>query len=735
MVLLLLTNKRFFLFSLLIVGLGLSAYSQHSVARQWNEVLLEAIRGDFARPTVHARNLFHTSIAMYDAWAVMDPVAESYLLGKTVHGFSTEFQGFPTPADVQAAREEAISYAAYRMISYRFRFSPSAEEILNGCDSLLGLFGYNPNVTSTDYTTGDPAALGNFIAANLIEYGLQDGSHEQEDYANFFYLPANIPLIISMPGNAVMNDPNRWQPLAFRIFIDQSGNPIPGGSPPFLSPEWGFVHPFSLKEEDLSIFQKNQETYWVYHDPGDPPYIDAFGEGTSAEYQWGFALVSLWSAHLDPADGVMWDISPATIGNMDIQNLPTTIEGLRDFYDELEGGDPSPGHSINPHTGQPYEPQMVPRGDYARVLAEFWADGPDSETPPGHWFTILNYVNDHPLLEKRFKGEGEIVDELEWDIKAYFTMGGAMHDAAISAWGIKGYYDYIRPVSAIRWMAGQGQSTDQSRSNYAPNGIPLHPGLIEIVEEGDPLTVANETHIGKIKLKAWRGPDYIEDPDTSVAGVGWILAENWWPYQRPTFVTPPFAGYVSGHSTYSRAAAEVMTLLTGDAFFPGGMGEFVAKKNEFLVFEDGPSMDITLQWATYRDASDQTSLSRIWGGIHPPADDIPGRLIGEQIGIESFEYAESYFNGEAFSIPFSEELLAFPNPVERGKRLSLSLSKESDQVIIQIVDLTGRTLYNELHEMNQGSVYWEVRPEWATGLYLVRIIGNTWKESVKILVK
>jgi hypothetical protein len=147
-------------------------------------------------------------------------------------------------------------------------------------------------------------------------------------------------------------------------------------------------------------------------------------------------------------------------------------------------------------------------------------------------------------------------------------------------------------------------------------------------------------HLGKIKVKAWKGPNYIIDPDNDEAGVDWILAENWWPYQRPSFVTPPFAGYISGHSTYSRAAAELMTLLTGDEYFPGGMGEFLAPQNEFLVFEDGPSMDITLQWATYRDASDQCSLSRIWGGIHPPADDIPGRLIGAVLGVEAFEFAE-----------------------------------------------------------------------------------------------
>jgi hypothetical protein len=166
-----------------------------------------------------------------------------------------------------------------------------------------------------------------------------------------------------------------------------------------------------------------------------------------------------------------------------------------------------------------------------------------------------------------------------------------------------------------------------------------------LVEAGDPLAGAMDENVGKIKLFAWRGPDYVPNPFVDQAGVGWILAENWWPYQRPSFVTPPFAGYLSGHSTYSRAGAEILTALTGSEYFPGGMSEFQIGANDFLVFEDGPSVDMTLQWATYQDASDQCSLSRIWGGIHPPADDIPGRLIGEQIGINAFDAAVTYFNG------------------------------------------------------------------------------------------
>ncbi|MEO0404361.1 MAG: vanadium-dependent haloperoxidase, partial [Bacteroidota bacterium] len=278
-----------------------------------------------------------------------------------------------------------------------------------------------------------------------------------------------------------------------------------------------------------------------------------------------------------------------------------------------------------------------------RILAEFWADGPDSETPPGHWFTIVNYVNDHPDLEKRWNGQGEILSDLEWDVKTYFTLGGTMHDAAVAAWSVKGYYDYIRPVSAIRYMAERGQSSDPLLPNYDPAGFPLVPGYIEQVQPGEELAGTGDENVGEIKILAWRGPEYIFNDAIDEAGVGWILAKDWWPYQRPSFVTPPFAGYVSGHSTYSRAAAECLTRITGDPYFPGGIGIFEAPQNEFLVFEDGPSIDIELQWATYRDASDQCSLSRIWGGIHPPADDVPGRQMGLYIGDKAFQKALTYF--------------------------------------------------------------------------------------------
>jgi len=620
-----------------------------SAARQWNEMLLESIRRDFARPTVHARNLFHTAIAMWDAWAVYDSAACTYLLGRTVDGFTCTFNGIPTPTDIDSARHEAISYASYRLLSHRFAHSPDSTNLQIAYDVHMDSLGLDIAFTSQDYSTGSPAALGNYIAQCVIDFGLQDGSNEQNLYGNTSYTPSNPPLIVDRPGNPDMENLNRWQPLTLDIFIDQSGNEIPGLTPEFLSPEWGRVTAFALKETDKTTYSRDGFDYEVYHNPGPPPMIDTNSVALSEEFKWGFVTDIIWSSHLDATDGVNWDISPASIGNRII--LPESPADYPSFYDQVNGGTTGDGHALNPSTGAPYASNIVPRADYARVLAEFWADGPSSETPPGHWFTLLNYVSDHDSLEKRFMGQGGVLDDLEWEVKTYFMMGGAMHDAAVTAWGIKGWYDSPRPISAIRAMADRGQCTDEAAPSYHPAGLPLVPGYIELIYASDDLEGDALENIGKIKVKSWRGHEGINNVDTDVAGVDWILAENWVPYQRPSFVSPPFAGYLSGHSTYSRAAAEVLTMFTGDPYFPGGMGEFMAPQNEFLVFEDGPSVDVHLQWATYQDAADESGLSRLWGGIHPPADDIPGRKIGIEIGEDAFYKAVSYFG-----IPTWEEI-------------------------------------------------------------------------------
>lgn len=591
-----------------------------SIAKQWNEALLYAIRNDLARPPVHARNLYHVSAAMWDAWAAYDTDSQQFLHPE---------KRVIAQDDIVAQRQETISYAAYGLLMHRFANSSGYRFSSLRFFRLMNSMGYDVAVANT--TVGDTAAaLGNRIAETYINFGLSDGSNEAEDYQSRFYFPVNPRLVPSRRGNGGIFDPNRWQPLWLPTFVDQAGNRIDTGVPAFQSPEWGNVKPFALRDTDRTLHRRDDAEWAVYVDPGPPPLLHSGNDTEEDLYKSGFEQVLLWSGLLDPSVGSdMLDISPASRGNHTL------------------GTNDGTGYRINPITQVPYTPQIVPAGDYYRILAEFWADGPDSETPPGHWYTIANTVSYHPLSTRRVEGKGPVLDALEWDVKLYLALGGAVHDAAIAAWSTKGWYDYVRPISAIRYMAGKGQCSDPTLPSYHPDGIHLYPGAIELITPESILPGERHEHlnatVGRVAVKAWRGPDFITDPASDIAGVGWILAEDWWPYQRPSFVTPPFAGYVSGHSTFSRAAARVLTDFTGSPFFPGGMGEFEAPQNDFLVFEKGPSVDVTLQWATYFDAADECSLSRIYGGIHPTADDIPGRFMGDTVGRRATQAALGYF--------------------------------------------------------------------------------------------
>ncbi len=89
-----------------------------------------------------------------------------------------------------------------------------------------------------------------------------------------------------------------------------------------------------------------------------------------------------------------------------------------------------------------------------------------------------------------------------------------------------------------------------------------------------------------------------------------------------------------------------MAEFTGSEYFPDGLAEWTVHAGD-LLHEDGPSRDVTLQWATYFDAADQAGQSRIFGGIHIPADDLAGRRIGATCGREAFALARRYFAGDA----------------------------------------------------------------------------------------
>ena len=612
-----------------------------SVARQWNEVLLDAIRVDTPRPTVHARNLFHLSVLMWDCWVAYDPFTDAapYLDTTTRHA----------AFDLAAARHACISQGAHRLLRHRFERSIGAETSLPEIDQLLHDLGYDAGFIPASVADSSPEAVGYRIADALIAHGLQDGANEVNDYADPNYRPYNGPLIFKLPGtNGSVYNPNRWSPLAFDFRCFQNDTPVPSGGETqvFVGSNWNDVAPFALTREGDGL----------YLDPGPPPMAVEWDTATrrivgpgDLEFKEQMLAVVRYSARLNPDDAPVLNLSPRVTGD---NSLAGIAQGVFDGQ----------GHGINPATGEPYPDNWVNEADFGRVVAEFWADGPDSETPPGHWNTLFNTVNDHPALVRRVGGVGPEVGPLEWDVKGYLALNGALHDAAVAAWGVKAAYDYTRPIAGIRWLTEQGQSSDPDLPGYSEHGMLLEEGLVEVITTESSAPGARHEHladhVGELAFHVWPGepnrdlppqcgePDVEPDPDLEIppySGREWVLGVSWITYQRRTFVTPPFAAYVSGHSTFSRAAAEVLTRLTGSPYFPGGLGEFVALQNDFLAFETGPTETVRLQWATYRDAADQAGISRLWGGIHVAADDLKGRVMGAEIGVNAYDLAHLYW--------------------------------------------------------------------------------------------
>jgi Vanadium chloroperoxidase N-terminal domain len=222
--------------------------------------------------------------------------------------------------------------------------------------------------------------------------------------------------------------------------------------------------------------------------------------------------------------------------------------------------------------------------DRKKVTAEYWADGPHSEFPPGHWAIFAQVTS-----RRRH-------NDLDTDVKMFFAVGNAVMDAGIASWWTKyqPQWDFVRPITAIR-----------------------------------------EHYKGK-KINSWLGPNmgYRDD----------VPAERWIPYQHLNVVTPPFPEYVSGHSTFSGAAMMALRSFTGSDVL-GASVTIAANSSQFE--SNTPRTDVTLSWPTYTAAADEAGLSRRYGGIHFKSGDYHGRNLGASVGNAVWVKARSYFNGTA----------------------------------------------------------------------------------------
>jgi hypothetical protein len=218
--------------------------------------------------------------------------------------------------------------------------------------------------------------------------------------------------------------------------------------------------------------------------------------------------------------------------------------------------------------------------DTQKMIAEYWANGPHTELPPGHWDLFAQFVS---ARDRHTVGD---------DAEMFFALTAAIFDAGIAAWDTKRVFDSVRPVTAIPFL--------------------FH---------------------GQV-ITAWGGPNM---------GAVTMDGGDWIPYQPSTFPTPPFPEYISGHSTFSAAGAEILRRWTHSDHFGGSVSFPVGSS----VIEPGmtPATPITLHWDTFTDAADQAGISRRYGGIHFETGDLVGRATGRLVGAQAWQKALKYFRG------------------------------------------------------------------------------------------
>ena len=214
-----------------------------------------------------------------------------------------------------------------------------------------------------------------------------------------------------------------------------------------------------------------------------------------------------------------------------------------------------------------------------KLIVEYWADGPQSELPPGHWGLFAQFVSQRDRYT------------IGQDAKMFFAMHNALFDASIVSWSLKRKYDGVRPITAVRFFY-QGMS-----------------------------------------VKAWGGPGR---PIETIQG------EKWMPYNPGSNLTPPFPGFISGHSTFSRSAATVLQLFTGSDNF----GFSTVVQANFGRVELGiPLVPTLIKFATFDEAANQAGMSRLYAGIHFSDDNTLGQTLGQLVGKAAFDKAQAYFSG------------------------------------------------------------------------------------------
>ena len=246
--------------------------------------------------------------------------------------------------------------------------------------------------------------------------------------------------------------------------------------------------------------------------------------------------------------------------------------------------------------------------DEQKAIAEFWAAGPGTVSPLGLWDQFAQDVSN----KKNYK--------LDDDVKLFFALNNAYLDASIVGWDAKVTFNSERPVTAIHYLASKG---------LFPN---------------DGVNFRTNAETGVQEIYAWAGPG---------KGSQWIPGTEWRTYLT---ITPPFAEFVSGHSIFSGAAAEILRKFTGSDRFDDS--RTVSRNSQIEL--GGFSSDITLHWDTFTQAVEEAGISRLYGGLHFDDGNLVGQTLGQEAAKLSWQKAQFYIRGRRKVPNTSRDLVSIP---------------------------------------------------------------------------
>jgi PAP2 superfamily len=536
-----------------------------TVVSDWNAAALAEVRLSKSLrngPPMVARALAIAHTCMYDAWAAYDDIA----VGTTDTDGSRRRPAAERTDDNKA---KAISFAAYRCLGNLYpdgSLPPPLAQPSVRLNAMLLSQGYSlaeACTTDDECRASDPttaAGIGKIAAQAVIDARRNDGSNQYGDLS-----PAPCPVPTPFP-----------QPCAAGVYGQTSANPgqtgpyadyVADGYTPYApaNPLMGYCNPSVDVCERQDIVDPNQWQPLIFSNGQD--CLDS-GSGTE-----------------ETCPGIQTFIAPHWE-----RVTPFALTSASQFDDVLTI--PPPDFMRN--NGQ-YQNDVNDMIQFSRslniqrkLIVEYWADGPSSELPPGHWGLFAQFVSQR---------DSHTIDQ---DAKMFFAMHNASFDAGIVAWHIKRLYNGVRPITAVRF-AKHGQT-----------------------------------------VTAWGGPGQPIEK---------ILADKWSPYNPGTNLTPSFPGYFSGHSVFSRSSATVLALFTGSDYFGFStiLGPCFGRVEVLLSCD--PPQTVTFSYATFNDAADEAGLSRLYGGIHFAEDNDTAQAVGLLIGQQAWSKASTYFNGTPSPTP------------------------------------------------------------------------------------